>query len=55
MFSPALTDGALGDTLYFHSFKNPGLAIDIVAGKYYISRNIGLEFINNIIYHFKEI
>ncbi|KAJ7378115.1 hypothetical protein OS493_024780 [Desmophyllum pertusum] len=31
VFSPALTDGALGDTLYFHSFKNPGLAIDIVA------------------------
>ena len=32
--SPALTDGALGDTLYFHSYKNPGLVIDIVEGKY---------------------
>lgn len=30
VFSPALTDGALGDTLYFHSYKNPGLVIDIV-------------------------
>lgn len=30
IFNPALTDGALGDTLYFHSVKNPGLVIDIV-------------------------
>ena len=25
IFSPALTDGSLGDMLFFHSFKNPGL------------------------------
>ena len=30
VFCPALTDGSLGDMLYFHSFKNPGLVIDIV-------------------------
>ena len=30
MFCPALTDGSLGDMLYFHSFKNPGLVVDIV-------------------------
>ena len=30
MFCPALTDGALGDMLYFHSFRSPGLVIDIV-------------------------
>lgn len=30
MFCPALTDGSLGDMLYFHSFKNPGLIVDIV-------------------------
>ncbi|XP_068434376.1 deoxyhypusine synthase [Clinocottus analis] len=30
VFSPALTDGSLGDMLYFHSFKNPGLVVDIV-------------------------
>ncbi|KAJ3115916.1 hypothetical protein HDU96_010862 [Phlyctochytrium bullatum] len=31
IFCPALTDGSLGDMIYFHSFKNPGLIIDIAA------------------------
>lgn len=30
VFCPALTDGSLGDMLYFHSYKNPGLTIDLV-------------------------
>ncbi|KAF5370079.1 hypothetical protein D9758_001081 [Tetrapyrgos nigripes] len=30
VFCPALTDGSLGDMIYFHSFKNPGLVVDIV-------------------------
>jgi len=30
VFCPALTDGSMGDMIYFHSFKNPGLVIDIV-------------------------
>eukprot|EP00250_Pteridium_aquilinum_P004956 c15131_g2_i1 orf=82-1176(+) len=30
VFCPALTDGSLGDMLYFHSFRNPGLVVDIV-------------------------
>ncbi|KAM9843809.1 deoxyhypusine synthase [Aulostomus maculatus] len=30
VFSPALTDGSLGDMMYFHSYKNPGLILDIV-------------------------
>ena len=30
---PALTDGSLGDMIYFHSYKKPGLIIDIVDGK----------------------
>ncbi|XP_071511211.1 deoxyhypusine synthase-like [Diadema antillarum] len=30
VFSPALTDGSLGDILYFHSYKNPGLKLDII-------------------------
>jgi deoxyhypusine synthase len=30
VFSPALTDGSLGDMLFFHSYKNPGLVLDIV-------------------------
>lgn len=30
IFCPALTDGSLGDMIYMHSFKNPGLIIDVV-------------------------
>lgn len=30
VFCPALTDGSLGDMIYFHSYKNPGLVIDLV-------------------------
>ncbi|XP_053320919.1 deoxyhypusine synthase isoform X2 [Spea bombifrons] len=30
VFSPALTDGSLGDMMYFHSYKKPGLRLDIV-------------------------
>ncbi|KAJ3571427.1 hypothetical protein NP233_g3766 [Leucocoprinus birnbaumii] len=30
VFCPALTDGSIGDMLYFHSFKNPGFMLDIV-------------------------
>ena len=30
IFCPALTDGSLGDMLFFHSYKSPGLIIDIV-------------------------
>lgn len=31
VFCPALTDGALGDMLYFHSFAHPGFIVDLVA------------------------
>ncbi|KAF6024004.1 DHPS [Bugula neritina] len=30
VFSPALTDGSIGDMLYFHSHKTSGLVLDIV-------------------------
>lgn len=30
VFCPALTDGSLGDMMFFHSYSNPGLTIDIV-------------------------
>lgn len=30
VYCPALTDGSLGDMLFFHTYKNPGLVIDIV-------------------------
>ncbi|XP_050702679.1 probable deoxyhypusine synthase isoform X1 [Eriocheir sinensis] len=29
IFSPALTDGSLGDMMYFHGIRNPGLVVDI--------------------------
>lgn len=29
VFSPALTDGSVGDMLYFHSYKRPGFILDI--------------------------
>ena len=32
VFSPALTDGSLGDMMYFHSYKRPGLVVDILSG-----------------------
>ncbi|KAJ2160130.1 Deoxyhypusine synthase [Coemansia sp. RSA 552] len=30
VYCPALTDGSIGDMLYFHSYRNPGLVIDLV-------------------------
>ncbi|KAL5012532.1 hypothetical protein ScPMuIL_011083 [Solemya velum] len=30
VFCPALTDGSIGDMIYFHSYKNPGLVLDLV-------------------------
>lgn len=29
IFCPALTDGSIGDMLYFHSYKRPGFVLDI--------------------------
>jgi deoxyhypusine synthase len=29
IFCPALTDGSVGDMLYFHSYKSPGFVLDI--------------------------
>lgn len=29
VFSPAITDGSIGDNIYFHSYRNPGLRLDI--------------------------
>ena len=33
VYCPAITDGSIGDMVYFHSFKNPGLVLDIVEGE----------------------
>lgn len=37
VFCPALTDGSLGDMMYFHSFRNPGLILDIVQGIHFLT------------------
>lgn len=31
VYSPALTDGSIGDMIYFHTYKRPGLVLDLVA------------------------
>ena len=31
VYSPALTDGSIGDMIYFHTYRKPGLIIDIVS------------------------
>jgi len=30
VFCPAITDGSIGDMIYFHTFQNPGLVLDLV-------------------------
>jgi deoxyhypusine synthase len=30
VYCPAITDGSLGDMIYFHAFKKPGLVLDLV-------------------------
>ncbi len=32
VFCPGITDGSLGDMLYFHSYRSPGLILDLVEG-----------------------
>lgn len=43
VFCPALTDGSIGDMIYFHSYQNEGLVVDIAQGApwflaYYLNR-----------------
>lgn len=35
VFSPALTDGAMGDFLYLFSVESPGLILDITEGTFF--------------------
>ncbi|XP_050445847.1 probable deoxyhypusine synthase [Cataglyphis hispanica] len=46
VFCPALTDGSLGDMMFFHSFKNPGLVLDIVADVKRLNR-IAMKAVNS--------
>lgn len=34
VYCPAITDGSIGDMLYLHALKNPGLVVDLVQGIY---------------------
>lgn len=45
VFCPAITDGSIGDMLYFHSFKHPGLVVDILQD---------IRSINNIAFRAKK-
>ena len=44
VFSPALTDGSIGDMMFFHSFKNPGFVLDILQGILIIPILILIEY-----------
>jgi len=37
IFCPAITDGSIGDMIYFRSFTNPGLVVDIAQDIRYIN------------------
>lgn len=30
VFCPAISDGGIGDTMFYHAFKNPGLKVDLI-------------------------
>ncbi|EGI70678.1 Putative deoxyhypusine synthase, partial [Acromyrmex echinatior] len=46
VFCPALTDGSLGDMIFFHSYKNPGFVLDIVADVKRLNR-IAIKAVNS--------
>ncbi|KAL0099817.1 hypothetical protein PUN28_019909 [Cardiocondyla obscurior] len=46
VFCPALTDGSLGDMMFFHSYKNPGFVLDILSDLRRLNR-IALKAINS--------
>jgi len=47
VYCPALTDGSLGDMLFCHAVRNPGLIIDIVQGMIHCSV-LAFAFLCNI-------
>ncbi|EFN73018.1 Probable deoxyhypusine synthase [Camponotus floridanus] len=46
VFCPALTDGSLGDMMFFHSYKNPGLVLDIIGDLKRLNR-IAMKAVNS--------
>ena len=45
VLSPAITDGSLGDMLFFHSYRNPGLTVDIL-GDLRIINQLAMKSVN---------
>lgn len=45
VFSPALTDGAIGDIIYFYSYNNPGFICDIAKD---------IRFLNDLALHSRK-
>ena len=46
VYCPALTDGSLGDMIYFHGIKNPGLIVDIAGDIRALNDHAGAGMIN---------
>ena len=40
VFSPSLTDGSIGDMLFFNAFKNPGLVLDTAGDMHHLSETL---------------
>ncbi|KAM0929684.1 hypothetical protein ACQ4PT_001689 [Festuca glaucescens] len=55
VYCPALTDGSLGDMLFCHAVRNPGLIIDIVHGKFHCTLCFLLRFHFQILERFADI
>lgn len=59
VFSPALTDGSLGDMIYFHSYKNPGLVLDIVEGesvwRLFHKTHLSFHYDNFVYFRYSEV
>lgn len=55
VFSPALTDGAIGDMFYLFSTENPGLILDIIEGKQVLLLNLSLwcSLVTHNAFHFR--
>lgn len=43
IFCPAITDGSIGDMLYFHSFRNAGIKLDIVEVRFVFDFHISFN------------
>jgi deoxyhypusine synthase len=57
VYSPAITDGSIGDMIFFHSFKTPGLVLDLVqVAQPPVTRpsSLGGMFVKALVKHFLQ-